>query len=90
MHWVRRPYTDFLNFANRIDPQVAVRLLRAFNVGHVVSFRPLTIAGLSPAGEFPEYYSWLYKVDQPVPRAYIVSKSTVEKNPARTLQRLAD
>jgi Bacterial membrane protein YfhO len=86
----RRPYTDFLNFANRIDPQAQVRLLRAFNVGHVVSFRPLTIAGLTPAGEFPEYYSWLYKVDQPVPRAYVVVKSTVEKDPVRTLQRLAD
>jgi hypothetical protein len=86
----RRPYTDFLNFANGIDPQSQIRLLRAFNVGHVVSFQPLSITGLSPSGEFPEYYSWLYKVDQPVPRAYIVSKSTVEKDPARTLQRLAD
>jgi hypothetical protein len=71
----RRPYTDFLNFANGIDPQSQIRLLRVFNVGHVVSFQPLSITGLSPLGEFPEYYSWLYKVDQPVPRAYIGCRS---------------
>jgi hypothetical protein len=86
----RRAYTDFLYFANRIDPQSQIRLLRAFNVGHVVSFRPLSITGLSPLAEFPENYSWLYKVDQPTPRAYIVNKSTVEKDPARTLRRLSD
>jgi hypothetical protein len=86
----RRAYSDFLDYAKRIDPQAQIRLLRAFNVGRVMSLRPLPIDGLSPLAEFPEYHSWLYKVEQPVPRAYMVNKSTIEKDPALTLQRLAD
>ena len=38
---------------------------------------------------FPEYFSWLYKVENTLPRVVIVAKSSVEKDPAKTLQRLA-
>jgi len=86
----RRPYTTFLIFANGIEPQAQIRLLRAFNIGHVVSFQPLSISGLSLVREFPENYSWLYKIEQPLPRAYIVNRSAVETDAMRTLQRLAD
>lgn len=86
----RQPYTDFLNFANRIESPAQVRLLRAFSVGYVISFRELNIPGITLVGRFPGYFSWLYKIDRPVPRAYIVHKSIVEKEPTRALKRLAD
>ncbi len=86
----RRSYTNFLSFANGIDPTAQIRLLRAFNVGYVVSFRELSISGLTLVHRYPEHYSWLYKIDRPVPRAYIVNKSLVEKDSMRTLHRLSD
>jgi hypothetical protein len=86
----RKPYTTFLIFANELEPQAQIRLLRAFNVGQVVSFQPLSISGLSLVRNFPENYSWLYKVERPVPRAYIVNRRTVEKDAMRTLQRLTN
>lgn len=86
----RRAYTDFLSFANGIEPPAQIRLLRAFNVGYVVSFRELSIPGLTLIHRHPQFYSWLYKIERPLPRAYIVNKSVVEKDPRRTLQRLAD
>jgi hypothetical protein len=86
----RRPYTTFLSFANAIEPQTQIRLLRAFNVGHVIAFRELSIPGLMPLSHHPEFYSWLYRVERPLPRAYIVNHSAVEKNVLRTLRRLAD
>jgi hypothetical protein len=85
----RRPYTAFLTYANGIEPEAQIRLLRAFNVDHVVSFRPLSIAGLSLSREVPEYYSWLYRIEDPVPRAYVVNRGHVENDVMRTLQRLS-
>jgi len=80
----------FLDFAHGIEPQAQIRLLRAFNVGYVVAFQELSIPGLTPLSRHPEYYSWLYQIEQPLPRSYIVNKSSVEKDVMRTLRRLAD
>jgi Bacterial membrane protein YfhO len=85
----RRAYTAFLTYANKAEPEAQIRLLRAFNVGQVVTFQPLSISGLTLSREVPENYSWLYKIDQPVPRSYIVNRSAVERDAMRTLQRLA-
>jgi hypothetical protein len=86
----RRSYAAFLAIADALEPQAQIRLLRAFNVGHVVSFRPLSIPGLMLSREFPEYYSSLYEIEDPLPRAYVVDRNRVEKNAIRTLQTLAD
>ena len=84
----RRPYSDFLAIANGMDFEQQVRLLRAFNVSHLVSFRELPQKGVKLEGQFPEAYSWLYRVDGTVPRLYVVSKSVVEKEPLQALRRL--
>jgi Bacterial membrane protein YfhO len=86
----RTPYTAFLVFANELEPQEQIRLLRAFNVGQIVSFQPLSIDGLNLSKTLPEVYSWIYNVDRPLPRAYVVNRSAVEKQVMSTLQRLAD
>jgi hypothetical protein len=85
----RQPYTDFLYFASQLDLPRQIRLFRALNIGYLVSFQPLSAQGLTLKRQFPAYYSWLYEVDNPIPRAYIVGKSTAEQNPDKTLRRLS-
>jgi len=79
----RQPYSDFLNFANLASPDRRIKLLRALNVGYVISFRQLTAAGLTLSRQLPEQYSWLYEVHDPVPRVYIVASTLVETQPAK-------
>jgi hypothetical protein len=84
----RRPYLDFLEFADHADPETRFRLLGALNVKYLISFRPLTEEGVTLIRNFPQYPSWLYKIDKPVPRVYVVNKSTVQNNSRKVLQRL--
>jgi hypothetical protein len=84
----RRPYADFLAFANNVDPARQIQLLRMFNVGHLISFEPLSVEGTTLMGRFPQYFSWLYKIDNPIPRTYIVNKVSVEQSSGRVFQRL--
>ncbi|MEX0806565.1 MAG: YfhO family protein, partial [Candidatus Binatia bacterium] len=85
----RRPYTEFLGFANQLETAAQIRLLRTFNVQYLVSFQPLAVSGTTLVGHFPQYFSWLYKIDRTVPRTYVVNKSIEEKNSAQVLRRLA-
>jgi hypothetical protein len=85
----RRPYTEFLGFANQLDTASQIRLLGTFNVKYLVSFQPVTAKGIVLVDRFPQYYSWLYKIERTVPRIYVVNKSTVETNSVEILQRLA-
>lgn len=85
----RRPYTDFLSVANRLDFDGQVQLLRTFNVRYLVSFRQLPEKGIRFVEQFPKYFSWLYRVDGTVPRAYIVDRVFVEKQPLKVLERLS-
>lgn len=85
----RQPYTDFLVFASRLEFASQIRLLRALNVGYLISINPLAAKGIALVGHFPQYFSWLYKIEGTVPRVYIVGNSSVEKNPEMVLQRLA-
>ena len=86
----RRPYVDFLRFANQLDPRSQIQLLRSFNVAYLISFSPLSTEGITLVKHFPEYLSWLYRIDGPVPRAYVVGKSAAEKNSAQILRRLSN
>jgi hypothetical protein len=86
----RQPYTEFLGFANQLDPAQQIRLLRAFNVAYLVSFRPLSVEGIRFVKRFPEFFSWLYKIDKPVPRTYIVNRISVEQGSEQTFHRLLE
>jgi hypothetical protein len=76
----RQPYTDFLSFANGLDPKAQIRLLATFNVGYVVSFQPLSVDGTTLLNHFPRLFSWLYRIDGAVPRVYVVNKAVVESH----------
>jgi hypothetical protein len=85
----RQPYTDFLFFANQLDFTSQMKLLRTFNVKHLLSFRPLAEKDIILIGHFPEYFSWLYKIEGTAPRAYVVNKTMVEKDSKQVLRLLS-
>jgi hypothetical protein len=86
----RDRYAQFLRFANELVFDRQLRLLRAFNIGYIVSFRELRAGGIHLTGRFPQYYSWLYKLDGSVPRAYVVNKATAAANGPAVLSLLSD
>lgn len=86
----RWPYTEFLSFANQLALAEQVRLLRTFNVGYLISFQPLSAEGITFVRHYPQYFSWLYKIDKPIPRTYIVNKSSVEQASQQILRRLLE
>jgi hypothetical protein len=85
----REPYAQFLSFANEIEFARQLKLLRLSNIGYIVSFRELSADGISLVRRFPRYYSWLYKVDGSVPRAYVVSQIRAVDNAAAVLPLLS-
>ncbi|HXG51860.1 MAG TPA: YfhO family protein [candidate division Zixibacteria bacterium] len=85
----RWPYSEFLAFANPLDASTQTRLLRSFNVRYVVAFQPLTAGGLVLLARFPGDHAWLYEIQEPVPRAYVVGHSVAESRARRVLERLA-
>jgi len=86
----KESYLQFLRFANQIEPEKQFRLLGALNVKYVVSFRPLEAQGITLVRHFSQFPSWLYKIDQVVPRAYVVHKAREERNYHKTLEALSD
>jgi hypothetical protein len=82
-------YTTFLRFINQIEPVRRFRVLGALNVKYVVSFRELDANGITLVQHFPDYPSWLYKIDRVVPRAYVVQQTREEKAPVKVLEYLA-
>jgi len=85
----RWPYMAFLGVASGLPPESLYRLLGALNVKYIVSFRALGDKGLTLVGHFPEYPSWLYKLDRVVPRVYVAPKVIMQQEPAKVLIRLA-
>jgi hypothetical protein len=85
----RRSYTDFLNFVNALPADKRGKLLQAINVKYVVAFHSLQVKGLELVREFPEHYSKLYEVTDPVPRAYIAQRAIYDLDPKTTLERMA-
>jgi hypothetical protein len=85
----RRGYSDFLRVANGLPFERQIKLLRAFNVKLLVSFRELPEKDLRLVRRVPQYFSWLYEIKSVVPRAYWVTKFSVEKDSVRALQRLS-
>jgi hypothetical protein len=85
----RKSYTRFLEFANKLPPENLSHLLAALNVKYVIAFRALSDPRITLNHHFPEYPSWVYRIDSAVPRAYVVPTFTIEKDPTRTLERLS-
>src|SRR6185436_6608268 len=85
----RRPYNDFLRFANSLEFDRQLKLLRTFNVGYLVSFRDLPQRGVRLVEQFPKYFSRLYRIEGTVPRAYVVDRVFVENDPLKALERLS-
>lgn len=86
----RRDYSDFLRVANGLPLERQIKLLGIFNVKHLVSFRDLPEKDIRLVRKFPQYFSWLYEIKSVVPRAYWVTKFSVEKDSVKVLQRLSD
>lgn len=84
----RASYGDFRRFAEGLPEERLYRLLANLNVKYIISVRELASGPLEPIAHFPQYPSWLYALDNVVPRAYIVPKVIEEKNPFQILQRL--
>jgi hypothetical protein len=82
-------YIKFLKFAHTIEPERRFRLLGALNVKHVVSFHSIDAPGITPVRHFPEHPSWLYQINQSVPRVYVVPNASLEKDSNKTLTRLS-
>jgi hypothetical protein len=84
----RRAYSDFLAVGQTLDASQQVRLLRSFNVRHVVSFQkfPEPTDGIRKVGYAPESRAWLYEIEDPVPRAFLATKFIVGDDPGRTLR----
>jgi hypothetical protein len=85
----RQPYTEFLLFANQLDFRRQLKLLRAFNVRYLVTLRPLPEEGITLMRQFPQYFSWLYQIENSVPRAYLVNESVVGKSPNEVLKQIS-
>ena len=85
----RQPYTEFLLFANQLDFRRQLRLLRTFNVRYLVTLRPLSEEGVTLIHQFPQYFSWLYRIENSVPRAYLVNESVVAKSADEVLKQLS-
>ncbi len=85
----RQPYAEFLDVANQLEPARQIKLLRSFNIAYLVSFRELSIEGITLVKKSPEYFAWLYRIEKPRPRTYMVNKSFVAKDSRLALQRMA-
>ena len=72
-----------------IEPEKRIRLLGALNVRHVVSFTTLNIDGLKLERYFPEHPSWLYKVENSIPRAFIAQRVHQETTPKQMMEHFA-
>jgi Bacterial membrane protein YfhO len=85
----RAPYDFFLQAAKNLPPEKFYPLLRALNIKYISSFSPLPHGHIELLSHFPDYPMWMYQVEQPLPRVYVVPASEYETDPVRTLERLA-
>jgi len=82
-------YRVFVDVANALPPDRQYRLLGALNVKYISSLRPLPPGDVSLIRHLPEYPSWVYRLNGGIPRVYIVSQASEEKDPVKVLDRLS-
>ena len=85
----RKSYNVFLGVANNLPPDRLYRLLGVLNVKYLSSVQPLPAGKITLLRQFPEYPSWLYRINGVIPRTYIVSKVVVDQDPLKSLNRLS-
>lgn len=85
---MRWPYRLFLGVASQLPPDRLYHLLGALNVRYISSLRPMPEGKITLVRHFPEYSSWLYRLERWMPRVYVVPKATEEKNPIKVFERL--
>lgn len=85
----RKPYNLFLKAANNLPPERLYRLLGVLNVKYLNSLQPLPAGEITLLRHFPEYPSWLYRMDRVSPRTYVASGVVVEKDPLKSIDRLS-
>lgn len=85
----KESYTEFLRYANTVEPEKQVRLLAALNVQHIVSFKSLNIQGLRLLRHFPEHPSWLYETQNVAPRVYVAQNVRLETTPHQMMAQFA-
>ena len=85
----RDSYDRLRAVAQRLTPDRLYRLLGNLNVQYLVSQQQLPGAGISLLQYFPKYPLWLYRIEQVVPKVYLVPQSVEETDPMRSIARLA-
>jgi hypothetical protein len=60
------------------------------NIRYVIAFQPLDLPGMHLIKQFPQNFSWLYEVENPVPRVYVATQAVYEPQVAKTLRLLSD
>ncbi len=86
---MRWPYRVFLGVATQLPMEQLYRLLGALNVKYVSSLRSLPEEGSTQVGHFPEFPSWLYRIERVIPRVYVVGNTVEERNTAKVLHLLS-
>jgi hypothetical protein len=85
----RWPYLAFLGVARKLERPQLFHLLGTLNVRYINAFISLPETSIKLIRADSNRYSWLYKVDRVVPRAYVVSKAIKEMDAGKLLERLA-
>lgn len=85
----RDSYDRLRAVAQELSPDRLYRLLANLNVQYLISQQPLSGESVSLVRYFPKYPLWLYRIEQVVPKAYIVPQSVYEVEPMKIIRRLA-
>ncbi len=83
------PYVVFLYVADQLPPAALFRLLGTLNVKYVIGPNSLPPGNISLVRHIPEFPAWLYRINDEVPRAYVVTKATAETDAVTVLKRLS-
>jgi hypothetical protein len=86
----RRSHSLFLEVANGLARSDLIRLLGRMNAKYIFTLEELAVDGVTPLAHLPKHPSWLYRIEQVTPRAYVVPQAMQEKDPKRAITRLAE
>ncbi len=86
---MKESYDDFRKVAGNLSADDLYRLLGNLNVKYLISLQELRSDGITQIGSFPEYPSWVYRIDRVTPRVYVVPTAIYEKEPRKVIGRLA-
>ena len=85
----RRSYSLFLDVASGLSKRDLIRLLARMNGKYLVSLTELQVEGLTLVAYNRHHPSWLYRIEEVAPRAYVVPQAHYEAEPKQTIIELA-